>query len=304
MEPIKLFTNENNTMRLKVFVDEYAEHPLDFFSLRLHVQDFSREYTLEKRRNLSTSSNIRSLICHLLTEYGDRSAMVEELIANGKREADERKDIDCFLEYTRSRSAWTLYKYVDSYGHGGPVAIEDYECTRRWLEDVLYDILEEVTDQTLEAFMDSYLLPRIKVCAYSFDYEGGVNFSDRVTCDADGLAWLLHDEVVGDGKELTEEDWQQHTCQWCAANVIEYAKAWSRGEVYTCVLEKRVAFHVTKVCTSEERETQEYDTEEWEVEDSLGGFYGDLSRNLSDFCSTFGIEENLRERELDNNYNI
>lgn len=287
--------SEDGRYRLTVHYDECAIHPLRTCDFPLHLDDWSRDGSANPTR-FNRDPNKREhydsrqqCMRYLVNLFGDEKKIIERLVQNGK--ATEH---DCYgggLIYDRSRKEWLLVSWVPAYRNYQGERIEahwdEYECFDCKRDEIdIYSLTYNMSDEALADLIEHCLTDKVKVMSYSLCYYGGISFYGNVDADCEGIAWLEHDEAVGDGKWLTEERWRSEDCYGLTGGIREELDAWSSGEVYWFEVEKNVRWRVHRECLSEEREPEDFEEEEWEHVNSCGGFYG------LEYCVQAAIESN------------
>lgn len=275
--------SEDRKLRLTVWYDEGAEHPLCMWDYPLHLDDWGRDGSINPtrfNRDPSTRDHYESrqaCMRYLVCSFGDEKKIIDRLIANGK--ATEHDRYDEALIYDRSRKEWLLMSWVPAYRSYTGERIEahwdeceSYDCRREDLdvESLTYDM----SDEMLADLIEHCLTDKVKVMSYGIGYYGDVSFYGNVDGDCEGIAWIEHDEIVGEGRWLTEEQWRTGDCYTLTDGVRDEIEAWAEGQVFWFEVEKNVRWKVHRECLSEEREAEDYEQEEWERVDSCGGYYG------------------------------
>lgn len=256
--------------RVTVDVEEYAENPLYLCDFPLHVNDWDKNYSLVGRKNNEFDS-VRKLLEHLLTWFGDGDKIIEKLIGNGK--SDFHNEYDTALKYDRRGKQWNLKYWTKSNNEGHWATLCEYDCKKEELD--VFDILYEATDECISDLACDCMTDKVKIVGYSFGPYGEIGFRNNFTSESiTGIAYLIKDECVGDGKWFTEEQWNSQTCIQLAKPEIEEIEAWSEGRVYYFKVEKSSQYRIHKACLSEQKPMECYTTTEWEEIDSCHGFYG------------------------------
>lgn len=278
--------------RLTVRYDECAEHPLNTCDFPLHMDDWCRDYTANPTRwskDRDHSDSLESCMRHLLAHYGDDKEIIARLVRNGKEEFHER--YDDALVYDKSRREWLLVSWTPAYLSYTGERIEahwseewSFSCKRKDIE--VWDVLDSLSAETLCALVNTCLGDWCKVMSYNFGYHGSISFYSNVDSGCEGLAWLVKDEAVGVGKWLTEEQWKNQDIYTLTNGEREEIEAWAEGNVFWFEVEKSVKWKVHRECLSEERQAQDFESEEWEQVDSCCGFYG------LDHAVRYAIENN------------
>lgn len=270
-------------LRLTVWYEEGAEHPLDTCDFPLHLDDWGHGGSINPKRFVRDESNRehydsrQECMRYLVNKFGDAKKVIDRMIANGK--AAEHDRYDEALVYDKSRREWLLMSWVPTYRSYTGERIEahwdeyeNFDCKREELD--LYSLTYNMSDEMLADLIEHCLTDKVKAMSYSIGYYGGVSFYSNVDGDCDGIAWLEHDEAVGDGKWLTEERWRAEDCYSLTDGVRKEIDAWAEGQVFWFEVEKSVRWKVHRECLSEERDDEDYEEEEWEQIDSCGGYYG------------------------------
>lgn len=266
--------------RLTVRYDEYAEHPLLACDFPLHMDDWSRDYTANPTRwakDRDHSDSMESCMIHLLAHYGDQKKIIDILVKNGKERFHEQ--YDNALIYDKHRREWVLASWVSAYrSYTGEIVDAHWSeewsfcCKREHIEP--WEVLDYLNTETLANLIDNCMTDECKVMSYDFGYHGSISFYSNVYNSCCGLAWIVKSEAVGEGKWLTEEQWNTQDCYTLTSGEREEIEAWANGEVFWFEVEKNVKWQVHRECLSEEREAEDYVEEEWEQVDTCGGFYG------------------------------
>lgn len=287
--------------RLTVRYEECAEHPLLMCDFPLHMDDWCRDYSANPTRWYRDKSkhahhdSRADCMRYLLNNFGDPKKVVDRLVESGK--AETHNGYDEALFYNKSRREWMLMSWCPAYRSYTGERIEAHWneeesfCCKRELLDV-YSLTYNMSDEMLADLLEHCLTDKVKLMSYGFGYNGSVSFYDNVCSDSDGIAWLEKDEAVGEGKWLTEEAWDARDCFGLTDGERQEIQAWAEGEVFWFAVEKNVKWKVHRECLSEKREPQDYETEEWELVDSCGGFYG------LDYAVQYAIEENSQIKML------
>ena len=288
---VKMFLTKDAKQRVKIYRDENAENPRYMTDEPLHCEDWNRDYSImtkEDREN--KSSNARDLCEHFLLNFGKHNKILSLLVENGKHMTDGKSVINNALVYEPTLHAWVLKEYSKTfyekdYSWG---SVERYECKKDNI-DIVY-LLESLLDSTIDYFIEQgCLTDEVKAMSYSFGYNGDVYFSEGISTDSVGIAWLEKYEFLKysgckedywEGKSLREIEF-----------LIDELEAWSDNEVYGFVVEEGHGYKVHKECVTHEEEPQDYEEVEWEETDSCWGYYGELSKNLEYILSEAGFEE-------------
>jgi len=283
METVKIMETKDGNKRVRIFNDDYAENPREMTDEPLHCNDWSREFSImTKDERAYRQSDARSLICHFLLIYGETDKMLSVLFDNGKHIDDINGLWNNALVYDRSYKCWNLMCYrphvnIETGKREIGWCVEDnYGCRRDELD--LEEILDEVTDETIDYFAKNFLTDKVKAAGYSFGYHGSLNFYDTFSTSSEGIAWLEKDEFLkysGNG----EEYWNGKTLreiEWLLGELT----AWSDDEVYGFKVEEKVVYETTRHCLSGNAEDEKYEETEWIEEDSCYGFYGKVDKVL------------------------
>lgn len=274
-EYAKRFVTKDGNKRVTIYFDENADNPRYNTDEPLHCEDWSREFSImTKSDRESKSDSARKLLEYLLRNYGDWKKMLGKLKANGKEDTHDM--YDCCLRYDNSRKEWLLMMWYKPYQEKlGWWEQTSYDCK---FEDIdIYDVLYEVSDETISDFAKDCFTDNIKLASYNFGYYGSISFDDEVSYDSDGICWLEKDEFMKysgcnedhwAGKTLTEIEW-----------LTDEIEAWSNNDVYGFVVEQRIVSKIHKEYINVEKDAEDYEEEEWKETDSCWGFYGDLYKN-------------------------
>lgn len=275
--------SEDKKWRLTVHVDEYAEHPLNMCDFPLHMDDWSRYYSANPtmwHRDESKREHYHDMeacMRQLLVWYGDEEKIMTALV---KKASDkQRSRYDCALIWNVGRKEWLLCHWETAWiGYDNERIeahwCEEYAwCCKREEIDLCY-VLDYIEGNQLAELMNTCMTDKCKVMSYDFDYYGKLSFYADVDEDCQGIAWLVKDEAVGEGKYLTEEQWKTQDCYMLSRGEREELVAYSEGNVFWYEVEKNVRWKVHRECLSEERPDEDYEQEEWEEVDCIGGFYG------------------------------
>lgn len=270
-------------LRLTVWYEEGAEHPLVWCEYPLHLDDWNHDGSINPTRWHSDPAkrdhyeSRQECMRYLVNSFGDAKKIIDRLIANGK--ATEHDRYEEALIYDRQRREWLLMSWVPTYRSYTGERIEahwdereSFDCKREELD--VYSLTYDMSDEMLADLIEHCLTDRVKVMSYGIGYYGCVSFYGNVDADCDGIAWLEHDEIVGEDKWLSEEQWATEDCYGLTSGVREEIDAWSEGQVFWFEVEKNVRWKVHRECLSEEREPEDYEEEEWERIDSCCGYYG------------------------------
>lgn len=297
---VKRMVTTDGSKRISFYLDENAGSPLDMDEFPMHCEDWSCNYTLMLPKDRETrSSDARNLIEYFLRKFGKSKKIIRLLIDNGKHMTDGQSVCDNALVYDKHTRRWSLMEYTRWYGETqfSWKEVCDYPCSKKELD--AWDILEQVVDRTIDYFVErGCLTNKVKIMSYGFSYHGELSFYTSFSTDSEGIAWVEYEECIN-GFGIPRKYWNKEDCyDYCKAYIKEI-EAWSRGEVYSFLVEKSVISVVQKHYTNVEREDETYIKEEWEVEDSCGGFYGDFDEVLSRMLEYAGWqhEEPVEQQE-------
>lgn len=266
--------------RLTVRYEEGADHPLCTCDFPLHMDDWCRDYSANPTRRSKSElhyDSARNCMMQLLVWYGDRKKIIDRLVANGKEGFHEQ--YDNALIYDKHRREWVLMSWVSKYRSYTGEIIEahwseewSFCCKREEIE--VFDVVDYMSEESLVDLLENCMTDECKVMSYNFGYHGSISFYSNVDADCAGLAWLVKSEAVGEGKWLTEEQWNTQDCYMLSSGEREEIEAWAEGNVFWFEVEKSVTWKTHRECLSEDREPQDYEEQVWEYVDSCGGFYG------------------------------
>lgn len=293
---VKRFVTSDEKIRVTVYQDDCAENPRDRTDEPIYFEDYCRGYTLMEREEREHKCNsLADRLYKLLAEYGDVKKIIGFLIENGKHLTDGKSTCNNALVYNKSDKVWELLKYTKWYlekEYSWKVA-NSFDCIKTELPEYIYEIAESLTESCLEYISGLDFMPNIKIATYKFGYYGEVSFDEGLDMSGEGLCWIEKKEYLK-YTGLTEEKWNEEKVSenW----VVKEIEKWSENEVYGYEVEKKIEYDVTKVCTSEEKETENYTETEWETIDSCWGFYGTIDKVLPDILEEAGyIMDELTE---------
>lgn len=283
---VKRFIKKDGSQRISFYQDTCADNPRYNTDEPLHCEDWSRDYSIMVKNDPSYS-DARSLINQMLVWYGKREAIIAALckgIENNK------------LEYNRSERRWELKEHIKFYGD------KEYE----WYDAEWFDgrkdeidfalLIEKCLDSTInELCNEKYWTDGVKMASYSFGYNGEISFSDEISCDSEGIAWLEKDEFLK-YSGCKEDYWKSKTLKEIEF-LCDELEAWGNNEVYGFVVEDAIKIKVHKGYTNVEREDEDYEETEWEEEQSCWGFYGELDKSLDWMFEESGLNKEEFEEE-------
>lgn len=277
-EYVKRFVTKDGETRINIYRDEFASNPRDTTDEPLHCQDWSREYSIETKDEGGYSySDARSLLIHLLGEYGKREVIINMLVENGKHMTDGKSICNNALVYDRSLKGWELKEYTKWYSD------KEYDWHQAEFfdgrkDDIdLYQLLDMCLDSTIDELcsdMNKYWTDGVKIASYGFGYYGDISFYDDANTRSVGICWLEKDEFLKysgnpedywKGKTLKETEW-----------LTDEIEAWSDNEVYGFTVEECIKSKIHKEYVNKDKEPEDYEEEEWEETDSCWGYYGEL----------------------------
>lgn len=288
-ELVKRMVKKDGSQRISFYREEYAGNPRDMTDEPLHCEDWSRDYSImNKRERENKHHDAMTLICRLLLEYGKREKIIDRLIENGKHLTDGNCIGYDALVYCHSEKRWELMTHYKK----GWYIVNSYECSKDYLD--LCEILEELCDETInELCYFKYWNDGVKTASYSFDYDGGISFSDEISCDSEGICWLGKDEFL-EYSGHNEEYWNSKSLDEIEF-LLDELKAWSDNEVYGFVVEDCIKSKVHKKYTNVDKDDEYYEEEEWEESDSCWGFYGELDKMIPYMFE----QTNLKQEDLE-----
>lgn len=296
MESVKEFRTKDGNTRLLIIRDENAETPRYMTDEPFHCADFNRDYSIEISEEKGEYSDSRSFITSMLGRYGKYNKILDYLVFNGRHLTDGEAKGNNALVYDPSGKRWILKGlYRPFMKKEMEWNDEEYFYEKKEYID-LYGLLDKVEDSTIDEFCKpEYWTDGIKINSYSFGYYGELSFSDYFDTESEGLCWLIKNEFLKYSGHK-EEYWKKNKLreiEWLIDELI----AWADNEVYGIQVEKRMEYNVVKTCLSEEKETENYNEEEWEEEDSCYGFYGELdTKHIEWMLGEFGYKlEELEE---------
>lgn len=288
-ELVKRFIKKDGALRISFYREEYADNPRDMTDEPLHCEDWSSDYSImNKHEREYRHPNARTLICRLLLEYGKREKIIDRLIENGKHLTDGKCIGDDALVYCRFEKKWNLMMHYKK----GWYIVNSYECSKDYLD--LCEILEDLCDETInELCYFKYWNDGVKTASYSFDYDGGISFSDEISCDSEGICWLEKDEFLKYSGH-NEEYWNSKSLDEIEF-LLDELKAWSDNDVYGFVVEDAVRIQGMKIYYNGEREDEPFIDTQWEESDSCWGFYGELDKMIPYMFE----QTNLKQEDLE-----
>ena len=293
-ELVKRFIKKDGSQRISFYREDYAENPRDMTDEPLHCEDWSRGYSImNKQEKENKSSNAAALLRYLLQRHGDDKKIIKTLKDNYKSEKHDA--YDNALSYDRSRKEWILWSWQPSWkDYQGNVYESHWSeewsfCTNIYDVDI-YNVVDYLSDETIEDFANKYMMDGIKIMSYGFGYYGGISFSHEVSTDSEGICWLEKDEFLKysgndeeywNGKTLDEIEW-----------LLDELRAWGDNDVYGFVVEDCIKRKVHKEYTNVDKEDEDYEEEEWEESDSCWGYYGDIDEVKVSMFDQAGLDIN------------
>lgn len=277
---VKRFIKKDGSQRISFYREEYAENPRYMTDEPLHCEDWSRDYSImDKHEREYKEHSCSDRLCVLIGLYGHRDAIFGILKANAN--SDEHYEYENSLVYNKSRREWILQSWQPSWKDCDGNTHEAH-----WEEEVgfcckidnlgMYDLTDYLSDEQIDAICKLNLFTnKIKMMSYSFGYYGGISFSHEVSTDSEGICWLEKDEFLK-YSGCKEEHWKEKSLdeiEW----LIDEIKAWADNEVYGFVVEDCIKSKIHKEYTNVDKESEDYEEEEWEETDSCWGFYGELT---------------------------
>lgn len=299
---VKRMVKKDGSQRISFYRDEYAENPRYMTDEPLHCEDWSRDYSIiNKQERENKSSNAASLLRLLLQRHGDNKKIIKALKDNYKSEKHDA--YDNALSYDRSRKEWILWSWQPSWkDYQGNVYeahwAEDWAfCTNIYDVDI-YNIVDYLSDETIEDFANKYMMDGVKIMSYGFGYYGDISFYRDFSTDSEGIAWLEKDEFLK-YSGCKEEYWKNNDCYDIAKWLIDELEAWGNNEVYGFVVEDAVKYKTTRKCLSDNAEDEEYEETEWEEKglNSCWGFYGEFDKSLDWMFESAGLNKEEFEEE-------
>lgn len=287
-------TTKDGKYRITVRIDECAENPIDMFGCPLNVCDWDKNYYLYKHDNNDFISP-RVFLEYLIVNYVDYDKIIDVLVENGKHLTDGKSVLNNALVYDRGKRAWIMKEYSKHlYDNGFKWRDSSWFLCKK--QDInLDEILDASLCSTIDYIVEHCMTDKVKIAGYSFGYYGEIGFHDNFSCDSTGIAYLIKDECVGDGKWFTEEQWSTQSFMELIKAEIEEIKAWSEGCVYYYDVEKSSKYIMYKECISEQKPLESYTVTEWENIDSCGGYYGNPQLAFEDAM----YNNNLKAEEFD-----
>ena len=305
---VRRYVKKDGSQRISFYRDEYAENPRDMTDESLHCEDWSRDYSIMNKHERETKShNALEWIRYMLERYGNTKAIIDVLRENAKTE--KHVEGDDALVYDASRHEWILNSWIEGWKdysgkmHGNCWAEETSFCCK--LKDITaYDIAHCLSDDMIDVFADEkFFTDGIKIGSYTFGYYGGISFNDSFSTDSEGICWLEKDEFLkyagGDNSEWVKKEeqvWKNKSLKditW----LIDALEAWGDNDVYGFVVENCIKSTIHKEYTNVERESEDYEEEEWEETDSCWGFYGQLKDQIGYMFEQAGLDINEFEEE-------
>jgi len=272
--------SKDGKLRLTVYYEECTEHPLNTCDFPLHLDDWRRHQTINPTLHYKNGREhydaMEDCMRHLLSLYGDKRKIQERLVRNGRKASP--CECESALIWNVGRKEWLmchyLHKRTDYRGKTHEAEwVEDYAWGMKREEIDLCYLLEDVSADTLADMINDCMTDECKVMSYTLS-DNGVCFSREVGAWEHGLGWLVKSEAVGEGKWLTEEQWQGKDCYDLSEGERQEITAYCEGDVFWFRLEKAVTWKTHRECLSEEREPEDFVATEWEEIESVGGFYG------------------------------
>lgn len=296
----KRFVTKDGNTRINIYREEYAENPRYNTDEPLHCEDWSGDYSIMTNHERETkSSSACELIRYLLERYGDKKAIISVLKENAN--AEKHRDGDEALMYVASRHEWVLFYWIEPWKdytgetHGNCWG-EEWSWAYRLDKITVDEIVEHLSDDMIDEFADKkYFTDGIKIGSYTFDYYGGISFSDSFSADSEGICWLEKDEFLK-YSGCKEEYWQSKSLteiEWLLGEL----EAWSNNEVYGFVVEDCIKSNIHKEYTNSDRDDECYEHEEWEESDSCWGYYGDIDEVKVSMFDQAGLDINEFEEE-------
>ena len=162
-------------LRLTVWYEEGAEHPLDTCDFPLHLDDWNRNGSINPKRFVRDESyrehydSRQECMRYLVNQFGDAKKVIDRMIANGK--AAEHDRYDEALVYDKSRKEWLLMSWVPTYRSYTGERIEahwdeyeNFDCKREQLD--LYSLTYNMSDEMLADLIEHCLTDKVKVMSY------------------------------------------------------------------------------------------------------------------------------------------
>ena len=297
---VKRFIKKDGSQRISFYRDEYAGNPRDMTDEPFHCEDWERDFSIMNKQERDTkSSSACYLIRYFLERYGNTKEIVKVLRENAKTEKHEEDDNA--LVYDASRHEWILKCWIARWtDYSGEIHGNCWSEEVSWeikLKDLdASDIVPYLSDGMVAEFADEkYFTDGIKIGSYTFDYYGGVSFSDSFSTDSEGICWLEKDEFLKYSGN-SEEYWKSKSLTEIEF-LCEELKAWSKDEVYGFVVEDKITTKIHKEYTNVDKDDEDYEGEEWEESVSCWGFYGELDKCIDDMFENAGLNKKDFEEE-------
>ena len=282
-ELVKRMVKKDGSQRISFYREEYAENPRDMTDEPLHCEDWSRDYSImntQERANCNRSSSAKSLLVWLIREYGDHKKVLDVLFENGKHMYDGKAVSSDALSFNKSTKKWehmcyeVHYNYETKKNEKSWYAYNSFCCKKNEID--VYDVVDSIDDDSAEYLAANCMTDKVKVMSYGFGYNGDISFYHEFSTDSEGICWLEKDEFLK-YSGCKEEYWKGKTLDeitW----LIDALKAWGDNDVYGFVVENCIKSKVHKEYTNIDKESEDYEEEEWEESDSCWGYYGELSK--------------------------
>ena len=283
METVRTFVTVDNKHKVEIFRDMYAENPRYNTDEPLHCEDWSNKYSIMLKSDKEyKSEDARTFLLYMIEKYGDQKRILETLFENGKQLGKGALEIGCALVYDRQRRAWLLLgnetSYYASKHESGLYEYEYFDLKKDDLD--VCEIVESLPDSYIDVLANHYISDAVKMCSYSFSYDGELSFDNEVSCESEGIAYLYKDEFLT-YSGCKEDYWNNKTLQEIEF-LLDELQAWSEGNVFGYVLSRRVrAIVSTSYPDGEHDDTTEEELQD-EEEHSCWGYYGDLDK-MEDF---------------------
>lgn len=281
-------TTKDGKYRVTVNVDDFADNPLGLYDDQLYVCDWSRKYSIMRRRDDRDFESARELLEYLLRWYGDCDKIIERLICNGKEKF--HNEYDTALIYDNHTKQWNLKYWVVSKNESHWSTLYEYNCKRSDLD--VFDILYEATDECISDLAWNCMTDEVKILGYTFGYYGSIVFHDNYSCESNGIAYLIKKESVGKDNLFTEEQWNANTCMQLMKPTLDEIESWAEGCVYCYNVEKLNQYRIHKACLTEQKPMKCYTDTEWEEIDTCYGFYGD-----PEYAFEYALDNNNLKKE-------
>lgn len=274
----KRFISKDGKTRITIYKEECPDSPRYMTDEPFHCEDWSRGYTImTSDERDDRSSDKRSALCWIISVYGDRKKIVDLLVKNNVTNVNSR------LVYDRSERGWFMQS---NFGHGWNV-VDGWYCKRKELTDYIYELMDAVSNDALYYIINNYLTDKIKIAGYEFGHYGEISFTDLVSEDSDGIAWLDKDELLKYSGGSDKEHWHGKTLreiEW----LVDALERYGDGDVYGFKYEQAVKVITSKHYPNGEHEDSEEETTEWEEKDSCWGFYEELDNMLENALYSVG----------------